>query len=340
MYFEVDDNFYIINGPFTLIELIQSFNLETDSKFKIDELLIFGVRTLDKAKKNEITFLFNNKYTKLLLTTNATACIIDKNTNPICKDGLILLKTPHPYYTYAQLIKLFYSKKTSINSNSVKIGKNCYIGHNVILEDNVIVGDNCYINSNSIISYGVKIGNNVNIGANVTITYAIIGNNVTIDAGTCIGQSGFGFATYEGTYYDIFHTGRVIIGNDVNIGANTTIDRGSLKDTIIGDMCRIDNLVQIAHNVHLGKGCVIVSQVGIAGSTYIGDYCMIGGQAGIIGHITIENNCEIAARSMVTKSLPAYSKVGGMPAIPLQKWHKQSILLKRMINQKFNDSAN
>jgi UDP-3-O-[3-hydroxymyristoyl] glucosamine N-acyltransferase len=223
-------------------------------------------------------------------------------------------------------------------SPSASIGNNCHLGYNVVIEDNVEIGQNCFIDSGCVIKYGVKVGDNVRIGANAYISYSIIGDDVAILPGARLGQDGYGFATHQGVHHKIFHLGRVLVGNDVEIGANATIDRGSINDTIIGDGCKIDNLVQLGHNVVLGKGCLIVAQVGIAGSTKIGNYCALGGQVGVAGHLRIADQVKVAAQSGVIQNIDHNnSVVGGTPAVPIRQWHKQSILLKKLINQKVSD---
>ncbi|KAF8818266.1 UDP-3-O-(3-hydroxymyristoyl)glucosamine N-acyltransferase [Rickettsia endosymbiont of Cardiosporidium cionae] len=218
--------------------------------------------------------------------------------------------------------------------NAVEIGNDVCVGHNIIIEDEAKIANNTVIGSNSIICYKVSIGNNCNISPQVYITHSIVGDFVVIEPGAKIGTNGFGFAEHNGNYKQVPHIGRVIIGNHVAIGANTTINRGSIQDTIVEDHCRIDNLVQIAHNVHLKKGCILAGQVGIAGSSVIGEYSSLGGQVGIAGHLNIHSNVKIAAKSGVMKDVKQSMTVGGIPAVPIKQWHKQSIMLKKIINNK------
>ena len=176
---------------------------------------------------------------------------------------IILLKTSNPYYSYSIILDMFYKPAKDIQpsvspsayiSPGAKIGKNCYIGHNVVIEDNVEIGDDCVIESGSFIDYKVKIGSRARIDANVSISYSVIGDDFVALSGARIGQDGFGFSTEKGVHKKIYHTGRVVVGNNVEVGANSTIDRGSMHDTVIEDLCRIDNLVQIGHNAHIKKG--------------------------------------------------------------------------------------
>jgi UDP-3-O-[3-hydroxymyristoyl] glucosamine N-acyltransferase len=203
----------------------------------------------------------------------------------------------------------------------------------VVIEDGVVIGNNSSIDHNSVIKRNVVIGNNTKIASNVTISHSVIGNNVIIHPGTRIGQDGFGFASDHTGHLKVPQLGIVKIGDFVEIGANTTIDRGSAQDTIIGDMCQIDNLVQLGHNVQLGKACVIVAQVGIAGSTKLGDFVILGGQVGVAGHLKIGNQVQVAAQSGIAQNIEDKQIMGGSPAVPIRQWHKQTFCLKKLANK-------
>ena len=191
-----------------------------------------------------------------------------------------------------------------------------------------------FIGAGSHIGKGVILGNHCYIHPQNSITHAILGNHVTIHSGARIGQDGFGFATSKtGQHITVPQLGRVLIGDHVNIGANVCIDRGSTTDTIIGDGCRIDNLVQIAHNVQMGKGCIIVSQVGISGSTKLGDFVVLGGQVGMAGHLNIGDQAQVTAKSGVMTDIPAGTTHGGIPSMPVKDWHRQTIALRKLIKK-------
>jgi len=338
----VDERFYQISKPFKL-SYIASF-LECAISHTLDDsnnILIKGIKPLDQASEYEISFLSNKKYISQLSNTKASACIVDYGISCDSNKQLILLTTKNPYFAYTKLANLFYKRKEQYKpiimdsahvASSAYIGKNCYMGHNVVIGENARIGDDCIIESGSFIDFGVTIGDRAKIYSNVSISYSIIGDDVVILPGARIGQDGFGFATDLGVHYKIFHTGRVIIGKNVEIGANTTIDRGSLNDTIIEDLCRIDNLVQIAHNVQIGRGSIIVAQVGIAGSSKIGNYCALGGQVGVSGHIVIGDKSQVAAQGGVTKDIEPGTIVGGTPTVPIRDWHKQAVIMKKLIN--------
>lgn len=336
-----ESRFYQNLGPFKLEKISSIIGISlSDSESNI---LIHNVKSLKEATNNDITFLSNEKYTSLVTNSKAAACLVPLDFVAENATKTILLRVNNPYYSYALLVDLFYSsaKQTkewiapsAFIAKSAKIGKNCYIGHNVVIEENVEIGDDSVIQSGSLIDYGVKIGHHARIDSNVSISYSIIGDDVVILPGARIGSDGFGFATYQGVHKKIYHTGLVLIGNNVEIGANSTIDRGSMKNTIIEDLCRIDNLVQVAHNAHIKKGTILVAQVGIAGSSIIGSYCALGGQVGVAGHITIANNVQIAGQGGVIQDIKESGIMGGTPAVPIRDWHKQTIILKKLINAK------
>jgi UDP-3-O-[3-hydroxymyristoyl] glucosamine N-acyltransferase len=217
---------------------------------------------------------------------------------------------------------------------SVRIGKNCSVGPFCVLEKGVVLGDHVTLCSSVVLKENVVIGTGGYIEDHVTIAHCTIGENVFIKTGARIGQAGFGFDMSEKGPIDIPQIGKVIIKNNVQIGANTCVDRGSLSDTIIFDGVRIDNLVQIAHNVVIKENTVIVAQSGIAGSSSIGKYSVLGGQVGVAGHLSIGNFVKIAAQSGVMKDVGDNQTMGGSPAITVGEWHRQTIFLKNMVRKK------
>lgn len=336
----IDENFYKkIQLEYKLSDIINEINATSEpSVDQNNDIVIRDIKSIESAEKGDITFLTNKKYTQLLNDTKASACIVHEafSSNP----NLILLKAKDTYLAYAKLVDLFYAnaryytKKampSAFISPSARIGNNCYVGHNVVIEDNVSIGEDSIIESGTFINYGVKIGKRARISSNVSISYTIMGDDVVILSGARIGEDGFGFATSNGVHHKIFHTGRVLIGSNVEIGANTTIDRGSMNDTVIEDWCRIDNLVQIGHNVQIGKGSIIVAQVGISGSSKIGKYCALGGQVGVAGHLKLADKVQVAAQGGVVQNILQEGMiVGGCPSIPIKDWHRQSVILKNL----------
>lgn len=338
-----DPRFYTKKPSRTLDEVAAYLSCNIIARgvvFNPKEFVVNSIAPIEEAGPGDITFLNNEKYASKLSSCMASACIVKTGTHEKLRDNMCFIESPNPYYSYAKSIELFYSPRVSLQSSnpidpSAKIGKNAKIGNYVVISEGAEIGDNAEIGPGTFIGVGVKIGNNAKIGASVSIEYSIIGDDVVILSGARIGQDGFGFATDAGRHYKIFHLGRVIIGNDVEIGANSTIDRGSLNDTVIEDFVRIDNLVQIAHNVQIGKGSVIVAQAGIAGSSKIGKYCALGGQVGVSGHITIADMVQIAGQGGAIQDIDQVGAVvGGTPAIPIRDWHKQSIILKNLVKNK------
>ena len=230
----------------------------------------------------------------------------------------------------AKITYLFYptalndSYDTDVSSIDVKKYPKIKFGNNVLFGKNVKIGKNCSVGHNTIIEKNVQIGNNCNIGSNVIIKNTIIGNNTNVLDGAIIGKKGFGFFPGVKKNFRYPHIGSVIIGNDVEIGCNNTIDRGSLSDTVIGNGTFLDNQVHIAHNVKIGQNCIITGQVGFAGSSSIGNRVMIGGQAGISGHLTIGDNVQIGGGSGVIKNIPSNTKVMGYPAQNIRNFLKGS----------------
>ncbi len=333
-------HYFNFHGPKTIAEIANAINgeISNERKNEAESSLIYNIKNIEDATSGDLAFISNKKYLNLLTTSSCSACIVDRSceVGDIPKD-IILITCEDAYYAYSQALTLLFSEKRSLSKNHISekatIGKNVILGFNVIIEDGVIIEDNTYIDNNVVIKQNVHIGKNCIIGASSYIAFAQIGDNVIIHPGVKIGTDGFGFATHKGVHNKILHIGSVIVGNNVEIGANSCIDRGSNKDTKIGKGTIIDNLVQIGHNVEIGTGCIIVAQVGIAGSTKLGDYVVVGGQAGIAGHLKIANFVQIAGKSGVISNIENEKQiVGGYPSQPIRDWHKQTILLKKMLN--------
>jgi UDP-3-O-[3-hydroxymyristoyl] glucosamine N-acyltransferase len=303
---------------------------------------ISDVATLERATASELSFLGNRKYIQDLKNTKAGAVIVTEANLKDLPTGVIGLVFLNATVGYALAVDLLYRDNehlchicaTARIHETAKIGSNCYIGDNVFLGENVEIGDNVYIGRNTVIEDNCKIGSGGCIRNNVVISNSIIGKNVRINSGAIIGESGFGILpTGSGMIY-VKQLGRVIIGDRVRIGANTCIDRGSLDDTVIDDDTIIDNLVQIAHNVKIGKRSILVSQVGIAGSTEIGNDVVLAGQVGVAGHIRIGDNAVAAAKSGIAASIEPGQVVGGIPALDADLWKRQVVFLKRAVTKK------
>ena len=308
----------------------------------IDNKRVFlDIAGLDIASKDHISFLDNINYLYQFKKSKAGACFFKKDFMDIAPKNMIPLISNNPYHSFAIIANAFYPLKDITAGvhpkahveSSVKYDETVQIGPGAVVSSNVTLGKNCLIGANSVILSGVVIGENTIIGPNCTIAYSIIGSNVKIHNGVRIGQDGFGFAQNENISLKIPQLGRVLIKNNVEIGANCSIDRGTGPDTIIGEGSKLDNLVQIGHNAVLGKNCILVAQSGVSGSTTIGNNVIIGGQVGIAGHLKIGNNVKIAAKTGVMKNLEDNSIVGGCPSVPINDWHRQTIALKKLIKK-------
>ena len=311
------------------------------------DLLIEKLQTISSATINDLTFLSNPQYSKQLKKSKAGACFMQESDLPILPEGMTALLTDNPHFAWAQTLEMFFpkitsdshiSKSASISPNA-KINSGCFIGANAIIEDGAEIGLNCHISPNVYIGRKVIIGDNAYIGHSATIEFSKIGSDVTIHAGARIGQAGFGFANDGNKIINVLQIGAVIIGNNVEIGANTCIDRGAIEDTVIGNNTKIDNLVQIAHNVKIGQNCFLSGQVGIAGSAIIGNGAILGGQVGVNGHIKLNDRAVIAGASVVIRDVKEGEVIGGHPAVDINSWHRQTILLKKMV-ENYKSSSN
>ncbi len=295
---------------------------------------------IEEGEKGSLTFLSNPKYNSFIYTTNASVAIVNKSFIPEKEITTTLIKVDDAYKSFSKLLEFYNEVKNNklgreqphFISESSSIGENEYIGAFAYIGENVKIGNNVKIYPNSYIGDNTVIGNNSTIFAGVKIySDTVIGNNCKIHSGAIIAADGFGFAPDEnGEYNAIPQIGNVIIEDNVDIGAATTIDRATLGSTIIRKGVKLDNQIQVAHNVEIGKNTVIASQTGIAGSTKIGESCMIGGQVGVAGHIKIGNNVKVLAQAGVTKSLKDNAFVNGTPAFKFNDYNKSYVHFKNL----------
>ena len=292
---------------------------------------IFGLESLDKAGNKDLTFLNSIKYKDVSAKTKAAACITTSNLSKFLPKECIKLDVKNTLFAVTQVSKMFYPNGEidflDENLNNIEKLISLYpeikFGKNVLVGKNVTIGKHSSIGSNTIIESNVTIGEGCVIGNQVTIRNSLISNNVHIQDGSKIGIKGFGFIPSNKKNIRTPHIGKVVLKEGVEIGANSTIDRGSLTDTIIEANTFLDNQVHVAHNVKIGKNCMIAGQVGFAGSTTLGDNVVIGGQAGVSGHLKIGNNVKIGGGSGVISDIPDNNQVMGYPAVSLKDFVKQ-----------------
>jgi UDP-3-O-[3-hydroxymyristoyl] glucosamine N-acyltransferase len=332
-----DARFFNRAGPFTLDALAalsgaQLLRPEQGGRLYRD------VAPLETAGPEDVSFLENRKYIEAFFRSRAGAVFVDQKAAEQAPSGVALLVAQEPYKAYALAARAFYPPisvvarraPSAIIDPTAVVPEDCDIGPNVVVDAGVRLGARCSVDANTVIAPGVEIGEDCRIGANVTLSHCVIGSRVVLHPGVRIGQAGFGFAPDPEAPIKIPQLGRVLIGDDVDIGANTTIDRGSGHDTVIGSGSMIDNLVQIGHNVVLGRCCILAGQVGISGSTKLDDFVMIGGQGGLAGHLHIGRGAKIAAKSGLMRDVPAGETVCGSPAVPLTEFMRQTAVLQRL----------
>ena len=294
---------------------------------------------IEDGKLGAISFLSNPKYTHYIYDTESSIVLVDKSVELEKPTKATLIKVDNAYECVAKLLQLYESmkpKKTGIDSlafisPSAKIGENVYIGAFAYIGDNVVIGDGCQIYPNVVICENAKVGNDCLFYPNVTIYHDChVGNRVTLHAGSVVGSDGFGFAPSENGYDKIPQIGIVTIEEDVEIGANTCIDRSTMGSTYVRKGVKLDNLVQIAHNTDIGANTVMSAQVGIAGSTKVGQWCMFGGQVGIAGHITIGNKVFLGAQSGVPSSLKDNQTLIGTPPMEKLPYFKSQAIFQKL----------
>ena len=300
-------------------------------------MVITGVSEIHNGRESTITFLGNLKYKKYLQTTDASAVVVPEASLLDNKPGIV---HNNPQLAIAKILgefapKIQYTKGVNENAyvnSKAKIGNNVTIGAFSVIEPGVIIGDHSNIGSHTVIGQKTIIGRNCNIFSNIHIYHGTnIGDNAIIHSGTVIGSDGFGFVTDKDINHKIPQNGNVIIGNDVEIGANSAIDRGTIGDTVIEDQCKLDNHVHLAHNVRLGKGCLLTAAVTIAGSVEVGEFCIFAGHVGVAPHVKIGARSILAAKTGVSKSLIGGKVYAGMPAREIREQHKREAVYSEVV---------
>lgn len=307
---------------------------------------IAGVAALETAGPGDLAYMDNAKYTSALAGTKAGLCLVSPRFAPRVPAGTVALVSPAPYHVFAAVLSRLFPqalKPGSVFGSQGGVAPGAFVHATAVLEAGVTVdpgavigpgveiGAGTVVASHAVVGPQVRIGRDCSIGPGATLQAALIGNRVIIHPGVRIGQDGFGFAMSPKGHRKVPQVGRVIIQDDVEIGANSCIDRGASRDTVIGEGSKIDNLVQIGHNCVIGRHCVIVSQVGIAGSTTLEDFVVLGGQVGLAGHLTVGMGAQVAAQSGVAGDIPRGARFGGYPAQPALSWARESALLKSLV---------
>lgn len=317
------------------------------------ERQVTGAAALEAAGPGDVAYMDNPKYTDALAATAAGLCLVSSRFAARVPGATVALVTPTPYHAFAKVLARFYPEALRPRSvfGAQGVAPGAFVHATAKIEDNVTIdpgavvgpgaeiGSGTVIASHAVIGPQVRIGRDCAIGAGSTLQSALIGNRVIIHPGVRIGQDGFGFAMSPRGHMKVPQIGRVIIQDDVEIGANSCIDRGASRDTVIGEGTKIDNLVQIGHNCVIGRHCVIVSQVGIAGSSTLEDFVVLGGQVGLAGHLTVGMGAQVAAQSGVAGDIPRGARYGGSPAQPALNWARETALLKSLVAKRGKSSG-
>jgi len=331
-----DPRFFERAGPFTLAQVAAAAGAQAPEA--VAGTVFTGVAPLQAARPDQVSFLHNRKYLPELDQTAAGAVILTPDWAPRVPPGTVALSVADPHAGWARVATLFHPLRvarpgrhgSAIIHPTARIDGTAEIGPLAVIGQGVVIGPRCRIGAGAVIAGGVEMGADCRIGPLASLTHALLGNRVYVYPGARIGQEGFGFAITPQGFLTVPQLGRVILEDDVEIGANSTVDRGAALDTVIGAGSRLDNLVQIGHNTRLGKCCVVVAQAGISGSTVLEDFVQIGAQAGLTGHLRIGAKARIGAQAGVMSDVDAGADVVGSPAMPVREFFRNVAVLRRL----------
>jgi UDP-3-O-[3-hydroxymyristoyl] glucosamine N-acyltransferase len=340
-----DPRFFDNAGPLSLARVVEI----TGGKLHAGgDAQVADVAALDSAGRGQLSYCESVKFKGALERTQASVVLVAGAVVSAVPATAIAVVCDQPGLGFAKIATALYPDSGSIwpaakppvhaIAPSARVGEGTVLAPGVFIGEDVEIGNDCLIGPGAVIGRGVQIGHKARIGAHVSISHTLIGDRCTIHPGTRIGQDGFGFVGGAAGHFKIPQLGRVIIQDDVEIGANVAVDRGALGDTLIGEGTKIDNLVQIGHNTRLGRRCIIVAQVGISGSCEIGDYAVLGGQVGVADHLKIGPGAYVAAKAGVTNSLEGGKVYGGFPAKPVMQWRREVGALSRLAKGKRNSN--
>ena len=339
-----DRRFFQRSGPHTLEAVAKAAGGSLD---RAHALILDGVAPLQTAGPNQVSFLDNRQYADLLATTHAGAVIVHPDLAARVPAGSVAIVTPEPYLGWARVAAFFHPPTpvrpgihvAAVAEAGAVIDPTAEIGACAVIGAGAEIGPRCRIGSGAVIGPGVTMGADCRVGSLASVSHALLGARVYVYPGARIGQEGFGFATTAQGFVTVPQLGRVILEDDVEVGANSTIDRGSTQDTVIGAGSRLDNLVQIGHNVRLGRCCVVVSQAGISGSTVLEDFVVVAAQAGLTGHLRIGAKARIGAQAGVMRSVDAGSDVVGSPAMPVREFFRNVAVLRKLAQRRPSGDA-
>jgi UDP-3-O-[3-hydroxymyristoyl] glucosamine N-acyltransferase len=335
-----DPRFFSRSGPFSLREVAAAVDGSLQDGADGDRV-IADVAPLDGAGSDDLSFLDNRKYIAAFEASRAGFCLVAAEFAARAPAGMTVIVCEQPYLAFALAARKFYPQAApepwispdARIDREAELGADCRVEAFAVIGAGARIGARCHIEAGATLGAGVILGDDCRVGSGASLLCCIVGSRVAIDPGARIGTQGFGFAVGPRGPVRIPHTGRVVIEDDVEIGANTTIDRGTTGDTFIGRGTMIDNQVQIAHNVQIGRGCILAGQAGLAGSSQMGDYAMIGGKSGLANHVKLGKGARVGAQSGVADDLEAGGTYLGAPAIPIKDFWRQQIAIRRLVSR-------